>query len=301
VTGERILVVDDMADIRDAVIDHILKPYAYDYLEAGNGLEALEKIKSNPPDLILTDLRMPQLDGIGLLHKLREENINIPVILMTSFGSEEIAIEVFRLGVRDYVTKPFTEKELLPILETALAETRLRHQRDELTQSLAAANKGLKNQVQQLETLYKIGKEIVGISDADTLMTRTMEIVGKLTNADEASLFLLDSDNDTLVARAVKKGDEVSLSIDTVENKLVREVIEADEPRVGEPRPDETFEDFTVEVCVPMHVGSTVGALCVTMPADAITEHLLSLLNALVVYVAASLERARLTALLAAK
>jgi CheY-like chemotaxis protein len=301
VTGERILVVDDMADIRDVVINHILKPYAYDYLEAGNGLEALEKIKSNPPDLILTDLRMPQLDGIGLLRRLREEDITIPVILMTSFGSEELAVEVFRLGVRDYVTKPFTEKELLPILETALTETRLRHERDELTQSLATANEDLQNQVQQLETLYKMGKEIVGISDTDTLMTRTMEIVGKLANADEASLFLLDSGTKSLIARAVKTRDGVNLSTDTVENELVREVIEADEPRVGQPRPDETFEDFTVEVCVPMHVGSTVGALCVTLPANAISEHLLSLLNALVVYVAASLERARLTALLTAK
>ncbi len=86
-TGERILVVDDGADIRETITKYILKPNAYDYLEAKDGLEAIDLLKKVTPDLILLDLQMPRLDGVGFLHKLREYNIAVPVVLMTMYGS----------------------------------------------------------------------------------------------------------------------------------------------------------------------------------------------------------------------
>ena len=101
--GERILVVDDSKENREFIIDYILKPNGFEVIEARDGVEGMELARSQSPDLILLDLQMPRLDGMGVLQALRRENLPIPVILMTFHGSEEIAIEVFRMGVRDYV------------------------------------------------------------------------------------------------------------------------------------------------------------------------------------------------------
>src|SRR5512134_1464352 len=132
--------------MRDFVINYILQPNGFSYMEARDGLEALDLIVADPPDLILLDLQMPRLDGVGLLNRMKEQGISIPVVLMTFYGSEEIAIEVFRLGVRDYVIKPFTEDELVEALERALTEARLRRQR---------------------ETLHRIGKLVASLPEAD--------------------------------------------------------------------------------------------------------------------------------------
>jgi CheY-like chemotaxis protein len=298
VTGERILVVDDTDDIRDIVINNILKPYAFDYIEAGDGLEALEEIKANAPDLVLCDLQMPRMDGIGLLHKLREEKIRIPVVLMTSYGSEEIAVEVFRLGVRDYVIKPFTEEDLLSAIESALAETRLRNERDQLTENLATLNVDLKTHVQQLEALYRAGREIVSTSNPDVLMMRVLESIEQFVPVEDASLLLLDADGKTLVTRAVRSKDGVQLTKRTSDDKLAREAVETNEPRVGDPQIDGSFEHFKVPVCVPMQVGKTTSVLSATLSTDAVSDRLLNLLNTLAVYAAVSLERVRLNALL---
>ncbi|RPI35307.1 MAG: response regulator, partial [Hyphomicrobiaceae bacterium] len=70
-SSERILVVDDGADMRDFVINYILQPNGFSYMEARDGLEAFDLILADPPDLILLDLQMPRLDGVGLLSKMK--------------------------------------------------------------------------------------------------------------------------------------------------------------------------------------------------------------------------------------
>ena len=119
-SGERILVVDDGRENREFVVEYILRPYGFQASVARDGREGLEKALAERPDLILLDLQMPRMDGRQVLHALHTENVNIPVILMTFHGSEEIAIEVFRLGVKDYVKKPYTVEEMLGAIERSL-------------------------------------------------------------------------------------------------------------------------------------------------------------------------------------
>lgn len=296
-TGERILVVDDMADIRDIVINHILKPYAFDYMEATNGAEALERIKADPPDLILTDLQMPSMTGIDLIHRLREEKINIPVVLMTSHGSEDIAVEVFRLGVKDYVRKPFTEEELLEALELALTETRLRREQERLTQNLSSLNTNLLMHVEHLEALQKVGKELLAINDQETLLKHALEITTQTSHSQVARLLLYDGASGQLKVRAEKARARVKLLDQPVDDPLAAEVIAANISRIGEPQVDDSFEHFKVSIYVPLRAGETRGAVIVTQPADAVSEPLLHLLNAVAIYIAAALERIRLAAL----
>ena len=110
----KILSVDDSRTIR-LIVGKAFRPYDVTILEAANGEEGLTVAAREKPDLIILDVTMPVMDGVTMLRKLREDAAlkRTPVIMLTAeSGCENIAI-VARLGVRDYVTKPFREEELL--------------------------------------------------------------------------------------------------------------------------------------------------------------------------------------------
>jgi PAS domain S-box-containing protein len=125
-TSGRILLADDNADMRDYV-RRLLGEY-YEIQTAGNGVEALKAAREHPPDLVLTDVMMPELDGFGLLHELRagEETRTIPVILLSARAGEDARIEGLAAGADDYIVKPFTARELLARVSAHLSINRLR-------------------------------------------------------------------------------------------------------------------------------------------------------------------------------
>jgi len=112
-----ILIVDDSLDMR-IYTKTILKQY--NIIEAENGQIALEIIKNNSIDLLITDYLMPKMDGIELLKEIRKENYVFPIIVITSANFEQKKIEMFRLGIDNYVVKPFFKEELLNIVNRAL-------------------------------------------------------------------------------------------------------------------------------------------------------------------------------------
>src|SRR5688572_1753061 len=127
--NETILVVDDSAEIRDILVNLILKPKGYSVITAENGHDGMKVVRQKRPDLILLDYQMPRMSGIEVVDQLLKERIDIPVILMTGHGSEAIAVEVFRKGVKDYIKKlddSFNEDELLRAIDRSLSEVRLR-------------------------------------------------------------------------------------------------------------------------------------------------------------------------------
>jgi two-component system response regulator AtoC len=105
-TTKRILVVDNEAKMR-RILELSLKSMGHEVEQAGDGQEALAKIESGSFDLVLTDLRMPRLDGIGLLTALRDADNDIPVIVMTAYGTIETAVAAMKVGAADYVIRPF--------------------------------------------------------------------------------------------------------------------------------------------------------------------------------------------------
>lgn len=205
--GERILVVDDGRENREFVVEYILRPHGYRALVASDGREGLEMALSERPDLILLDLQMPRMTGIQVLHALARENANIPVVLMTFHGSEEIAIEVFRLGVKDYVKKPYTVEEMVGVIERSLSETRLRHERDALTERLLASNRQLHQRIKELNVLYKMGKSVTAHLELETLAVRVVEAAIYVTGAEEGSVMLFEEEK--LVCHAAKRRTDV--------------------------------------------------------------------------------------------
>ena len=101
----RILIVDDEATIRDTLCT-VLKEEGFDAESAENGRAALEKIQQNNYDLVITDLRMPEMDGLELLKAVKLNSPQTSVIIITAYGSMESAIEALRLGAFDYLIKP---------------------------------------------------------------------------------------------------------------------------------------------------------------------------------------------------
>ncbi len=107
----RILVADDDASIR-ALLRDFLEEENFDVQVALDGEQVLQQIDDAKPDLVLMDVRMPKLDGIGVLSKIRSSGTRVPMIVMTAFGSSNIAIKAIQLGAHDYITKPFDLEEI---------------------------------------------------------------------------------------------------------------------------------------------------------------------------------------------
>lgn len=134
--AEKILIIDDSIAIASLLANEILPLGGYEATAALSGEEGLELARKVGPSLILCDLEMPDINGLDVLRTLKEDGINIPSIMMTAFGSEAIAAQALRMGVKDYIIKPFTTEEMLAAVERALIENRLRNQLDKLTADL---------------------------------------------------------------------------------------------------------------------------------------------------------------------
>ncbi len=116
-----VLVVDDEKTVCNSC-KKILTREGYSVDVALSGKEALNKVKGNGFDVVITDWKMPEIDGLELARRIRKENPNIAVILITGYPSLETSIEAIRSGVSDYVPKPFTPEELSDVMLRALAK-----------------------------------------------------------------------------------------------------------------------------------------------------------------------------------
>ena len=112
----RVLIVDDEIDSLE-LMQELFENKGYISETATNGLEAVNKIKLQEPDIVLTDIRMPEMDGMQLLNILIKEHPNIPVIMITAHGTVEAAVEAMRLGAKDYILKPIRLDEILAKVE----------------------------------------------------------------------------------------------------------------------------------------------------------------------------------------
>ncbi|HOC88571.1 MAG TPA: sigma-54 dependent transcriptional regulator [bacterium] len=131
-----ILIVDDDKNICKMIEASLRKEKRYEIETALSGEACLRLIKENPPDLVLLDIQMPGIDGIETLHRIREENPYIPVIMMTAHGTIERAVSSMKAGAYDFLTKPFARDRLLVTVNNALMNSSLRREVDELRSEL---------------------------------------------------------------------------------------------------------------------------------------------------------------------
>jgi DNA-binding NtrC family response regulator len=122
-----ILIVDDEKTIRWSLSEGLRK-VGFEILEAASGEEGMQLFIDKSPDCVLLDMRLPGIDGIEVLRRMRKDNPEVPVIVMTAYGEVDKAVESMKLGAYDFVTKPFMIEKMKVTIEHALETSRLRSQ-----------------------------------------------------------------------------------------------------------------------------------------------------------------------------
>lgn len=181
----QILVIDDEPLMRDFLEETLVRS-GFGVSTASDGTAGLGEIRSNAYDLIITDIRMPGVDGIGLLQETKKLQPGVAVIMMTAYASVETAVEALRLGAADYIMKPFTPEKIECVVEAVLKERKLEH-----------VNRYLRSEIEQDFSF----EEMVGTSDA---MVAIYDQIKKISQS-KASI-LLRGESGTgkeLIARAI--------------------------------------------------------------------------------------------------
>ncbi len=184
--NERILVVDDEAMIRD-LCSHILSAEGYQVTTASNGMAALEELGRSAIDLMITDIKMPGMDGLELFEQVKAGTQDVVTIFITGHGTLDTAIESLMRGVDGFILKPFAEKELLGAVDRAINSSRLKKENIRL---------------KALIPLFEISKLLVTEIDLAHLFKIITEVLVKEFSVDRVSLMLIDEASGTLLIRA---------------------------------------------------------------------------------------------------
>ena len=164
--NSRILVVDDDASVRD-MLSIVLKRAGYDVVCAESGESALNTLKKESFELVISDIKMPGVSGIELLKKIKSIDAELPVIMITAFASANDAVEAMKLGAADYITKPFNIDELKLIIERSLYRKSIEKENIELKSRLTEKEK-FENIVGHNHKMLKIFDLIATISQTDS-------------------------------------------------------------------------------------------------------------------------------------
>ena len=162
-TGARILVVDDDRAVRSALQVNLTKS-GHDVLPVENAESALQTLREQPIDLVLTDVSMPGTNGLELLKRVRASWPDLPVVVMTGYGSVGDAVAAMKAGASDYVIKPVSKDELLVILDKALAHRRLEHELARLRQEVHDRY-GFENLVGTTPVMVRLYEDLAAVAD----------------------------------------------------------------------------------------------------------------------------------------
>jgi DNA-binding response OmpR family regulator len=117
------LIVDDDVTVRD-VVQRYLERAGYRVRVAGDGEQALQEVAGHPPDIVVLDLMLPRLSGLEVCRRLRRDDVRVPIVMLTALGEEEDRVLGLELGADDYVTKPFSPRELVLRVASVLRRAR---------------------------------------------------------------------------------------------------------------------------------------------------------------------------------
>lgn len=325
----RILVVDDEPKICD-LLEVLLSADGYTVVTAGSGAEALVKLAQSQFSLVLSDIKMPGMDGFELARRIKDIDERLPLVIVTGYATLDTAVQALRHGVDDYVTKPFKLAEMRRVISRVLERARLAAENQRLVGELEAANAELRRQeealtdrvrvtdrdltrahldlqqrVQELETLNEVGRCAVSELDLDKLLGACAVLVAEKLAVTRASIMLRQGgwlvvkachgpDDLDLVGRRKKVGDgPAGMAAASGEPVLVVDL--ASDVRFRQ-YVDRGYSTSSL-VCVPIaYKGKNLGVVCVTdkqcgEPFAASDEHLLTTIAS---QVAPAIENARL-------
>jgi signal transduction histidine kinase/CheY-like chemotaxis protein len=182
-THSQILIADDNADMRDYLSRILGQSYAIHTVSDGQA--ALDRIRAVPPDLVLSDVMMPGLDGFGLLSALRadERTASIPVVLLSARAGEEARIEGLQAGANEYLVKPFSARELLACVTSQLQMAQMRRDTEEERTRLLRENAAV------TQTLNEVGAIVASDLDRSNVVQAVTDAATELTTAQFGAFF----------------------------------------------------------------------------------------------------------------
>jgi two-component system NtrC family sensor kinase len=202
---ERILIVDEDSDVLHLLGTQILEPLGYQVAAASDGATAIQQALQFGPDIIIASLTLPGLSGKDLLVALRSQGTQVPMLVTAPKGMEADAIQAFRLGAHDYLSKPLREAEVVSALERVIKEIRLRHEHRQLAEQLAESNRQLERRVRELTTLFGLGKTVTSTTNQSQLFSKLIDGSLYVTEADMGWILVRSEDSDRLILRAEHK------------------------------------------------------------------------------------------------
>src|SRR6516165_6165912 len=185
----RVLVVDDEKVIREILSDFLtMEGYVVRTVEDGQA--ALRELQRRSYNLVISDLKMPNMGGLELLEQIEEQNINVLTVIMTGFGTVETAIEAMKKGAYDYILKPFKVEEVVHIVQRGLDRQRLEQENIRLKEALS---------------IYKISEAISTSLNVDTVLDLVLDATIDTVDADVVSLLLEDPSHEGRFSERMRK------------------------------------------------------------------------------------------------
>ena len=158
----KILVIDDEQIVHESC-NRILTEEGYEVKNALTGQEGFKKIEDEPFDLVITDLKMPGISGMEALKKIKKDNPNIGIIMVTGYSTAETAVEAMKLGAFDYLPKPFTPDELISVINKAVEKKKVLIETRHLESAYRDATKAISSSLNINEVLELIVKSVVNL------------------------------------------------------------------------------------------------------------------------------------------
>lgn len=193
--GERILVVDDEAVLRKLLAD-MLALEDFDVVTAEDADSAVKLLSKRRFDAAILDLMMPRVTGIELLEKIREIDKELPVIILTAYGSKESAIKALRLGAHDYLEKPPERERLIHTIRKGIERRKLREENTSLMREL-------QERAERLKLISQMGAAIASSLDMNNVISMALGMGKRAVGAKTCFMFLVDDDKNKLTCRAI--------------------------------------------------------------------------------------------------
>ncbi|MGB5106194.1 MAG: GAF domain-containing protein [Candidatus Zixiibacteriota bacterium] len=205
----RILVVDDEQRMCDS-LDTLLTKAGYQVQTAGDGKKALELYGASDFDLVISDIKLPEMTGIELLQAIRKGDPNAMVILMTAYASLDTALAAINMGAYDYLMKPIEFTQLKLAAKRALEKRELEIARQKLLAELQVKNDLLNRRIAEVDALYQAGVVLSQSQELKPLLTRIIRLALDVIGASVGSVMMVDElRGELLVSASVGLSDEV--------------------------------------------------------------------------------------------
>ncbi len=191
----RVLAVEANREVRDFIHRVLSEAHGYETTLAEDGTTGLDSLRSSAPDVLILDHEVADIPVSEFLQSLRQEGLHIPVILLVMYTHRQIDAELFDLGVRYCVFKPFRSEKLLEALQEVSRILRLSQECETLKTQLQQMNDDSEQQMRILNTLYRVSKAVTTLREREKLLERIVDAALYLTGAVDGQLILIETEN----------------------------------------------------------------------------------------------------------